>query len=56
MCSIADAAVGVTLMNKMNYDAYNLIEEMAFNKYQRTKRGQLGDKSKLIHLLYFLLN
>ena len=33
MRSMIDAAVGGTLMSKTEYEAYNLIEEMALNNY-----------------------
>ena len=32
--SIIDAAAGDTLMNKTEYEAYNLIEEMTLNNFQ----------------------
>jgi len=31
--STIDAAVGVTLMNKIKHKAYNLIEEMTLNNF-----------------------
>jgi len=34
MRSMIDAAVGGTLINKMEDEAYNLMEEMTLNKFQ----------------------
>jgi len=56
--STIDAAVGSTLMNKMEDEVYNMIEEMTLKNYQRSKKhGQprgLEVNLKLMHLLYLL--
>jgi len=49
-----DAATGGTLMNKTEDKAYNLIDEMALNNFQRSnKRGQpkrVGGKFEVVAL------
>ena len=51
MRSSIDAAAGDTLMNKMEEEAYNLIEEMTFNNYQwsneRSQPKRVGSKLEL---------
>jgi len=53
-----DAAASGTLMNKTEDEAYNMIEEMVLNNFQRSiERGQpkrVGGKLK-VDTLYFLL-
>jgi len=39
VCSMIDAAAGGTLMSKTEEEAYNLIEEMALNKFAMVKRA-----------------
>jgi len=49
--SIIDAAAGGTLLNKTEYEAYNLIKEMTLNNFQwsteRRQPKQVGGKLKV---------
>jgi len=57
--STIDAVAGGTLMNKIEDEAYNLIEKMALNNFNGPPNegnpNRLEVSLKLMHLLCFLL-